>query len=517
MGLFREGAVEARDSESLTNREINERFARCPEKLLRFWQAGYRPHHHQSLVHTCYERIRVAGAGRRGGKTEGVAYEFADLCNPAPIKVQAADGTTIETTVQRSELVKYGVRLPRPDRPIINIIFTPDTKNYPATKRKFDEALDALGIPYEYNENKQTWFIPSKRDQRCIVYWRGTDKPRSARGEGYCAAWGDEPAFIVSSDYIDALEPALSDHRGIWLFSTTPSQDVDNWWFYDYYIQPEKVDGKWVGRKGIAYFEWTSLENPYFDKEEYEEKRARRHPLLFAREYMARWEKGGGQLLKLSWLHYYDPAKDMHQKEDGTGVDWSRYQLFAGVDPASSLRTSADYFVCWVIAWERETGQGYLVDMYRDKIEFPEQIAYLRRLREKWPGLLRIGVETVAYQSVLLQQGRAAGITGLVEVRPGRMRKEDRIMQLGPTFKNRQLLIRNDMTVFMEEWEQFPNGKHDDTLDAVDIAIQATGSLLPGLVHSTHRPQSEADPLLDRHDPGTLDQDFYDEEMGCDW
>lgn len=516
MGLFREGAVEARE-DVLSPEELEARESRCPEKLLRFRAAGYKPHYYQNLFHTSYERYRVASAGRRGGKTEGSAWEFAYLCDPTPIRYRDENGNVVETTVQRYELRKYGVKLPPPNKPIVNLVFTPDTKNYPATKRKVDDALDALGIPYDYNENKQTWYIPSKQDRRCIVYWRGTDKPRSARGEGFCAGFGDEPAFILSSSYIDSLEPAFSDHKGIFIFSTTPSDDVDNWWFYDYYIAPQKVDGRWVGRRGIGYFEWTSLENPYFDEDEYEARRERLHPLIFVREYMARWDKGGGKLLKLKWLHYYDPARDLAQLPDG-GVDWSKYELYAGIDPASSLRTSADYFVSWVIALDRSTGQAYMVDFFQDKLEFPDQVQHIKALKAKWPGLIRIGIESVGYQAVLEQQVRAERIPGTYPIRPGRIKKEDRIMQLAPTFKSRKVLIRHDMAAFMNEWEQFPNGQHDDTLDAADIAIRTIASMHPVVFSGVYHDAGSDAKLLERQDPDLdNDQGFYDEEMGSEW
>ena len=52
----------------------------------------------------------------------------------------------------------------------------------------------------------------------------------------------------------------------------------------------------------------------------------------------------------------------------------------------------------------KDTGYVYLIDMFRGKLSFSEQITKIKEMAKKWPQLERIGVESVAYQAALADE-----------------------------------------------------------------------------------------------------------------
>jgi predicted phage terminase large subunit-like protein len=54
-----------------------------------------------------------------------------------------------------------------------------------------------------------------------------------------------------------------------------------------------------------------------------------------------------------------------------------------------------------------------------------------------------------------------------------RTKKEERIEMLEPLVENGALRFMRHQRLLLEHMEQFPFGKHDDTIDAVQMAVEA--------------------------------------------
>ena len=471
---------------------LPDRIKRCPDKVEAFLRAGYEPHLYQVLLHTSDKRFVVAGAGRRSGKTYSVSFEAAWLANPTPVKIFDKDkdgnvklddkGNPIilrESTVQREELARKGVNVPPIGRPIIGAVVTPERAAYPATERDFLAALAALDIEYEYIQTTGTVYLPSKERPESIVYFKGATKPERLRGDGYCWSWWDEPAFISGREAWDTFRPALAQTRGCAIFSTTPSDDDADWWFWEEFISRVFEEKLPDGRKldpdpNVEYIEWFSYENPQFPEEEWESLRQAIHPEIFRREYMARWQRASGRILKRSWLKFF---RDEDLKLTPAGLpDPDHYRTYIGIDPAISLEATADFTAAAVIAVERNGGLAYLFELIRERLDIDRQLELINELHLKYQPL-GIGIEDVAYQKALVQQ--ASRLPSMPMVMPQRARgsKEERILSMSPVFQRGRMRIRNEYWDFIDEWSSFPNGRHDDTLDACEIAIRTAGML----------------------------------------
>jgi len=166
-----------------------------------------------------------------------------------------------------------------------------------------------------------------------------------------------------------------------------------------------------------------------------------------------------GSLLKSDWLHSYDaePSKDIIK--------------YAGVDPALG---EGDLQAIATVGYDRIKKQGYLIDVWSDKADFP---LFLRKLRQLHAthNYAKIYLESNAFQKVL---------TFIPEFRQGLpmsptvtdTNKERRFIAMSSHFEAKRILVNpfvnNRKHEFWTEWVQFPRGQYDDALDSVEIATR---------------------------------------------
>jgi hypothetical protein len=204
---------------------------------------------------------------------------------------------------------------------------------------------------------------------------------------------------------------------------------------------------------------------------------------MFKQEYMAAFDAMAGLTLSGAWLHYYTVGKDdtardaiqLPRARDGV----VRLHKFIGVDPSTG--ESEDEFAMALIGLTEERDQGFLLDYFKGKIQFPEQVDKIREWSLKYRPE-HIGVESNVYQRVLAQQAsRQEGMPPIVPVF-SRGKKNQRIITMSPLFKIGKIRIHPKHVEFIDQWVSF-DGKRidnrDDLLDAVEIAVGVAGVLLP--------------------------------------
>jgi phage terminase large subunit-like protein len=267
--------------------------------------------------------------------------------------------------------------------------------------------------------------------------------------------------------------------------------------------------------------EYTSVDNPYFPKEEWDYARTHLHPVIFAQEHLAAFDAMAGVALSGDWLKYY-----VYGNPDTRGDDISipregdRYKLrmYIGIDPAVSIADDADDFAMAVIGVTHDGDQAFLVDYYLGHIPFPEQVDKIAEWHLKWRPEM-IGVESNAFQRALEQQ--ASRLPGMPPVVPvfAKGKKEERILAMGPMFKLGKVRVRQNQGEFIDQWVSFdPDQKNqkDDLLDAVEIAMGVAGILLPMDPHVSLAP---ADGSMEAHAreiirQSKLAKQAYDPELG---
>lgn len=182
----------------------------------------------------------------------------------------------------------------------------------------------------------------------------------------------------------------------------------------------------------------------------------------FAALYQQRPSPAEGGLFKRAWFTEVVRAAP-------PGLKWAR-----GYDLAVSTRTTADYTASFRCAFDGE-GNLYIADGFRMRIEAPEQRQYIigRILAETDT---EHGIESAVHALAMIQDLRRNH-----RLRGRRFRKVkvdgDKVARASawsPLGAERRIrLVRGPWNdAFVAEAAAFPNGSHDDQIDAVSVAVQ---------------------------------------------
>lgn len=161
----------------------------------------------------------------------------------------------------------------------------------------------------------------NKADQEFIfhdgfkAYIRTSTEPDSIEGiQNVRWIWGDEAGKLKYQFWINAEGRAARTNAP--LFLTTTPYGLN--WLYQSLIKPFK-DGE---RSDIAYFEWLSIDNPSFPKEEYERQRLILDARTFRRKYMGLHERMEGLVYELSSDHRMRSISLPPNTRYFASVDW---------------------------------------------------------------------------------------------------------------------------------------------------------------------------------------------------
>jgi predicted phage terminase large subunit-like protein len=189
-------------------------------------------------------------------------------------------------------------------------------------------------------------------------------------------------------------------------------------------------------------------------------------PIYFSAEYMNDPTPLEGELLKGEWLHYWD-ADDptLPHPPEGSGME-----VMMGVDPAISKSATADNSSICVVGRDRERGLMFVLKSWAGKVDFPELLNLVGQEVNVWKPT-KVFIEENAYQASLIQIAKRISSMPVVGIRNSKD-KVSRMITLSPHFQNGRILIHKSMRQLIQEYLQFPKGAHDDSLDALDLAVR---------------------------------------------
>jgi predicted phage terminase large subunit-like protein len=124
--------------------------------------------------------------------------------------------------------------------------------------------------------------------------------------------------------------------------------------------------------------------------------------------------------------------------------------------------------------WAVRGADRFLVDQVRFRGAFSEATHALRALKAKWPQTGAILIEDKANGSPILDTLQHE-IGGMIATNPGTRGKAERAQAVSPFIEAGNILIPDDapwVSDFLSEVESFPNGAHDDQIDAASQALE---------------------------------------------
>jgi len=195
------------------------------------------------------------------------------------------------------------------------------------------------------------------------------------------------------------------------------------------------------------------------------QREQRADPREFTCQYQQRPYTEGGNIIKGNWWGTYDPSPETLPKFA---------QVVIGVDGAFKKTNLSDYSAA-VVAGLATDGDIYILDVMRERMDFPELKRALIRLNTQWRGR---GLRAIYIED------KASGITALQELKnqsgmsviPYKVvnDKVSRISAVTPLIEGGRCMLPTNapwIDDFLKECEQFPNGNHDDQVDALAIVL----------------------------------------------
>ena len=193
-------------------------------------------------------------------------------------------------------------------------------------------------------------------------------------------------------------------------------------------------------------------------------KRERLDPREFASLYQQSPYIAGGNLIKSSWWRTYNPDEAKPQT------------LIIAADTAFKKTEQADYSVLMTIGMDAQ-GDIYILDVARDKHDFPELKRACIGLNAKWrgKGLRGFYIEDKASGQSLIQELKNQSGMAVIPYKVS-TDKVSRLNAVTPMIEGGRVHLPDNaswLDDFMEEAQSFPNGKHDDQIDALSIGLDA--------------------------------------------
>jgi len=229
----------------------------------------------------------------------------------------------------------------------------------------------------------------------------------------------------------------------------------------------------------VGDYPWgPTISNKRFPPHKVEIIRRDKTEALFQLTYMGNAGALSGNIIKISENNYWD----------STNLPKDRTFTFMAVDPAATMRQYSDPSCIGMGLLEPTTGRLYLTDMWVGRVEIIELENEIVKRAKQTSNLLSIGVETIGFQTSLMQSLRRRYGLPVKEL-PYRSRRQSTLKTFGldrdkmgraiyvaSKFSRGEIFIPKattsvkafpmiDGTTYEAELQSFPNGKHDDRMD----------------------------------------------------
>lgn len=281
-----------------------------------------------------------------------------------------------------------------------------------------------------------------------VVLLRSATHPDRLRGLNLDWVWIDEAALVPEALWQVALGRLRHAPRRWWLTSTPRGR---NNWLYERFGRENPAG---------ALIKSRTADNHYLSPEYEALLRAQYGDTLAAQELDAEWVDWHSEWFRPEWITYRDDDAPL------------RGTVALGVDVASRTTEPADYTAIVVVRHDRAHGRWYVLDAMRGRWSFAEQLERVKSLAQLYQADI-VAIESNAYQVVLAQtlaQQTTLPIKPVVAVKD----KLARFRQVAPLYELRLIHHTRPFRDLEAELQQFPNAPHDDLVDALVYAVQAT-------------------------------------------
>ncbi len=216
---------------------------------------------------------------------------------------------------------------------------------------------------------------------------------------------------------------------------------------YKAIIDEEKKEVLWPGQ-------WTY--------EELMKRKAGMGSISFEMQYQNEIVSSEDSPIKRAWVEYSVEHFKYPQDE---------IETFIGVD-LSSKGKDTDFFTITVIGVYE--GKVYVLDGLRTKASLFRQFDLIKSYDTKWTPS-RIGIEQAAQQKMIVDQLTESTTLPIVPIKSSIVNdRMSRVQRLSVLFETQRIYLNPKLVEWADEMIYFPRGAHDDTIDSLSFAVQAS-------------------------------------------
>jgi predicted phage terminase large subunit-like protein len=221
-------------------------------------------------------------------------------------------------------------------------------------------------------------------------------------------------------------------------------------------------DNKWKS------FCFSSYDNPLIKKEVIDEFVSEVSPQLRDQEIFGKFvDYSNESIIKRDWWRH-SRQKDGGQDSDVLNNNKKSFGIFQSWDTAFKINEENDYSVC--TTWKIFENGFYLIDLFRERFEFPELKRKVVELHEKF--LPReILIEDHASGQSLIQELRRETRLPIKPIKKDKD-KISYVHAITPLIEAGKVILSGNVKsetadVMINECEEFPNSEHDDIVDSI--------------------------------------------------
>ncbi len=218
----------------------------------------------------------------------------------------------------------------------------------------------------------------------------------------------------------------------------------------------EKEPNEWVHLKIPAIINEQSFWEYKYPLDDLIKMR-KANPRIFAGQMMQEPAPSEGNIVNISWFKYFDNI------EGGA--------IYQSWDTANKDGEENDYSAC--CTWLVKDNQYYLLDVFKDKLQFPQLIEKMKHHYQVWKPR-QIIIEDKASGQQSLQVLRQSTSLPIIAYNPKQRSKSERMIDASIEIQAGRVYVKNKahwLDEFLHEIKVFPNGKYKDSGDAFSMFI----------------------------------------------
>ena len=191
--------------------------------------------------------------------------------------------------------------------------------------------------------------------------------------------------------------------------------------------------------------------------EELERQKRLMGSIAFHAQYQQNPVVPEGNLIQMDWFGSYDERPERHEF----------LKVIQSWDTGMSSQPTSDYTVCTTWGFHRETFKWYLIDVLRQRLDYPYLKRAVVRLHKQWKAD-KVLIENASSGMSLWQDLRVSRELQPVMIRPAVSKEERFTGCLAEVEAGHFLLPRDTLWIdaFRSEIRAFPYGRHDDQVDS---------------------------------------------------